>query len=70
MKLQLKPLTNTKAISINFLPDTNIGQDVLRFVKVWRTHSAAPRHNRCLRMCCHSRMPPAPGAHMISCAAA
>lgn len=34
VKLQLKRLTNTKAVSINLLSDANIGQDVLRLVKV------------------------------------
>lgn len=35
IKLQMTPPSNTKAVSINLLPDHNIGQEVLNYVKVW-----------------------------------
>lgn len=34
VKLQMTPPSNTKVISKNFIPDVNIAQDVLNYVKV------------------------------------
>lgn len=34
VKLQMTPPSNTKVISKNMIPDANIGQDVLNYVKV------------------------------------
>lgn len=34
VKLQMTPPSNTKAVSINLLPDHNIGQEVQNYVKV------------------------------------
>lgn len=34
IKLQMTPPSNTKVISKNLIPDANIGQDVLNYVKV------------------------------------
>jgi hypothetical protein len=36
VKLQMTPPSNTKVISKNMIPDANIGQDVLNYVKVRR----------------------------------
>eukprot|EP00879_Flechtneria_rotunda_P014072 GHRR01014702.1.p1 GENE.GHRR01014702.1~~GHRR01014702.1.p1 ORF type:complete len:461 (+),score=131.27 GHRR01014702.1:498-1880(+) len=33
IKLQMTPLTNTKAISINLLPDTNIADDIKKYIQ-------------------------------------
>lgn len=34
VKLQMTPPSNTKAVSINLIPDSNIAEDVKSFIKV------------------------------------